>query len=175
MKKATFCLTALVLLLCAASFGEDKTKSVEFGEEKHTMNIPEKWEATKPENPGMRLMQIKVPKSGDDKEDAEVLIFFIKAGGSVDDNIKRWSRQFGGGEAKKTEAKTASGKTVTVAEIDGTYTGMGANGQPMPARENYKLFGTIIPDDGIFIKLTGPKATVAANKEAFDKMLASYK
>ncbi len=43
------------------------------------------------------------------------------------------------------------------------------------AKEGYKLLGAIFEDDGVYIKLTGPKATIDANKAAFDKLVESYK
>ncbi|HLX59925.1 MAG TPA: hypothetical protein VKX17_01465 [Planctomycetota bacterium] len=174
MYKAIATFAAMALWACGVSFGEEKTKSVEFGKDtKHTMTVPEKWETSTPG--GMRALEVKVPKQGDDKDDGEIAVFIFAAGGGVDANIARWSKQMGGGEAKKSEAKTASGKTATMVEIEGTYAGMGKDGQPMAAKEGYKLLGAIVDDDGVFIKLTGPKATIAASKAAFDAMIASYK
>ncbi len=75
MKTLLLFAAALLLVSGAASFvGEEKSKTVEFGkDEKHSMSIPESWSASEPG--GMRALEVKVPKTGDDKDDGEIAIF----------------------------------------------------------------------------------------------------
>jgi hypothetical protein len=140
-----------------------------------SFTLPAAWKKGEPSN-AMRKYQADVPKSGDDKENAEFVV--SKAGGGVDANIKRWSGQFGGESALKSkyEVKTAAGITATVAELEGSYAAMTMGG-PQPAKENYKQLGAIIAtaDGDYFLKLTGPKKTVDDNKAAFDALVASFK
>jgi hypothetical protein len=166
----------LALAFCAVIRAEDKTKSVEFGkEDKHTITMPDSWKTSEPG--GMRALEVAVPKTGDDKEDGEIAVFVMKAAGGVQGNLTRWTGAFGGEAAlkDKKEVKAASGKTATVVEVEGTYKGMGKDGQMKEGKENYKLLGAIFEDDGVYIKFTGPKATIEASKAAFNKMVESYK
>src|SRR4051794_13189153 len=54
--------------------------------------VPGSWKEEAPANK-MRYMQFKLPKVGDDKEDAE-LIIFKGLGGQAKDNINRWKGMF---------------------------------------------------------------------------------
>lgn len=137
--------------------------------------MPEGWTASQPG--GMRALEVKVPKSGDDKDDGEIAVFIMKGAGGVQGNLKRWTDGFGGEESLKgkREIKTAAGKTATVVELEGAYKGMNKDGPMKEAKPDYKLLGAIFEDDGVYIKLTGPKATIDASKAAFEKMVESYK
>ena len=95
--------------------------------------------------------------------------------GGVKGNLTRWTGAFGGAEAKTSEVKSAAGKAATVVEIEGAYKGMGKDGQMAEAKPNYKLLGAIFEEDGVYIKFTGPKATMEASKAAFSKLVESYK
>ncbi len=48
--------------------------------------------------------------------------------------------------------------------------------KPGPAVPGYRLLGAIVegPNGSVFLKFTGPAATVARNRMAFDKMLSSF-
>lgn len=177
MNKQIFCVAALVLAACVVRAEDAKTQSVEFGrEKKHTITVPAAWKNN--EASGMRAVDISVPKQGEDKDDAELTFFLLGAGGGVDANVNRWAGQFGGADSIKSKrtVKTSGGIEATVVEIEGSFKGMGKNGPMTEAKENYKLIGAILNDGGdVFIKLTGPKATVDANKAAFEKMVESYK
>ena len=52
-------------------------------------------------------------------------------------------------------------------------------GGPLGAQEavpGYRLLGAIIegPDGNIFVKFTGPAKTMAANRQKFEQLLASF-
>jgi len=155
-----------------------ETVEVKVGaESKNTVAVPKAWKEEEPNN-RMRLLQFKVPKQGEDSEDSELSYFKFPAGGGVDANIKRWSDIMGGSDSLKLKRtlKTASGVEATVAELEGTYTAR-TQGNPAP-KPNSKMLGAIIVVEGvgeIFVRLVGPKATVEANKAAFDKMVESFK
>ena len=61
----------------------------------------EDWKEEKPAN-RMRLMQFRLSKKGDDKEDAE-LVLFKGLGGGSEANVKRWKDSFVPPEGKKID------------------------------------------------------------------------
>ncbi len=180
MYKAMLLSAALLSIACAASFAEDaKTKPVEFGKgAKHTLVLPETWKSTVPET-GMRALEVAVPKTGDDKEDAEITVFMFPSGGGLAGNLPRWTGQFGGAESLKAQRKikTAGGIEADIAELEGPYKGMNKDGPMTTAKEGFKMLGAVIVTDAgeFYIKLIGPKATVDAAKAAFDKAIESFK
>jgi hypothetical protein len=131
----------------------------------------------------MRAATYVVPAAAGDKEDAECVVYFFGAGqgGSVEANVDRWKGQFtqaGGKPAEATVRKTTiHGLTVTTIEAAGEYSGAGG---PMAAQKTvksgYRLLGAIVegPGGNVFIKFTGPAKTVAAHREKFEQMLASF-
>src|SRR5262245_5973183 len=97
-----------VLGLAAALSGraDDKGTPVELDGLKST--APANWKKEEPRNPpGMqsRVYQFKIPKAGDDKDDAELIVFYFgpAGGGSAEDNIKRWKGFFTPPDGKKID------------------------------------------------------------------------
>jgi hypothetical protein len=158
-----------ILFLAAMCLAADSGAGVRW-----TMPAGWKAEAQRP----MRLATYSVAPG------AECGVYFFGAGqgGSVDANLDRWIGQFlqADGKPSKAAAKTAKrtihGSPVTTVDVSGAYTGMGGpTAQDAPAMPGYRLLGAIVeaPQGSIFFKFTGPAQTVAANHEAFDKMLES--
>jgi len=171
-------LSLVLFLACGASFAED-VKPVEFGKgAKHTLSLPTSWKATVPEQ-GMRALEVDVPKTGDDKENAEISVFVFPSGGGLAGNLPRWTGQFGGADSLKSQrkVKTAAGVEADIAELEGPYKGMGKDGPMTTAKDNFKMLGAVIVTDSgeVYVKLIGPKATVDACKAAFDKAIESFK
>jgi hypothetical protein len=101
----------------------------------------------------------------------------------VEANLDRWIGQFlqADGKPSKSAAtiakRTIHGWPVTTVDVSGAYTGMGG---PMakadaPAMPGYRMLAAIVegPQGSVFFKFTGPAKMVAANRLAFDKMVAS--
>ncbi len=132
----------------------------------------------------MRAATYRTPAAAGDKEDGECGVSFFGPGqgGSVEDNVKRWTGQFEqpGGKASEQAAhiakQTVNGLKVTTIDVAGTYTG---GGGPMAAvkssKPGYRLLGAIVeaPQGLVFFKLTGPAKTVAAQQGAFQGLLKS--
>jgi hypothetical protein len=101
-------------------------------------------------------------------------------GGSVTANIERWTNQMLGADGKPASAKVSTrsvrGVKVTIVDASGAYTGLGGplatNPKPVPG---YRLLGAIAeaPQGNVFFKLTGPAKTIAAQLDAFDRLIAS--
>jgi hypothetical protein len=143
---------------------------------------PAGWRQETPSS-GMRYAQFRVPGLDGDPEDAECAVFYFGPGqgGSPKDNADRWVGQFrqpdgsSSQDRAKIELKTVNGKQVMYVEVGGTYT---ASMMGMPggeAKKDYALIGAIVsgPDAPWFFKLTGPRRTVEASRDAFTELIAS--
>jgi len=148
-----------------------------------TWTAPPGWKA-EAERP-MRLATYTVVPAAGDHEGAECGVYYFGPGqgGSVEANLDRWIGQFLQADGKpsrsaaKIEKRNVQGLPITTVDVSGAYTGMGGPmakpGEPKPG---YRLLGAIAegPKGSVFLKFTGPQATVAHNQPAFDKMLASF-
>jgi hypothetical protein len=135
-----------------------------------------------------RYKQFKLPKQGDDKAEAELVISFFGqgSGGGVDANIDRWKKQFEppAGKsiddvAKKEDLKIGEVKA-TYFDVSGTYLmkrrPFDPNEKPTPM-PNYRMINIIFesPKGPYFFRLVGPEKTVTHHKKAFDEWLKNFK
>ncbi len=144
---------------------------------------PAKW-SLQPDRP-MRVATYTVPQAAGDPEAGECGVFFFGPGqgGSVQANLDRWTGQFQtpGGQKigdPKTSKETVAGINVTMVDISGTY--MQSSGPMMAAKQakpNYRMIAAVVEgkQGPLFIKLTGPKKTVAAAEADFAAMIKSIK
>ncbi|MCC7084981.1 MAG: hypothetical protein IT427_08240 [Pirellulales bacterium] len=187
MSKSTFiaaCILGATAIWFAASSASvaDPQARIEFGEGKLSLTPPAGWKKVQPKS---RIVEYEfaVNSAAGDGETGRVTI--MGAGGSVDDNIKRWIGQFSkpdGSDAKanaKVEKRTISGNEVHLVDISGTYKdspgGPFAGGKVIE-RLNYRMLAAIVLTHGAgnyFVKFYGPAKTVAENEQAFHEMLAS--
>ncbi|RPI28730.1 MAG: hypothetical protein EHM61_04130 [Acidobacteria bacterium] len=141
-----------------------------------------------PETPSsrMRRAQYRLPRTGSDAEDAEMVVFYFPGqGGSVQRNIDRWIGMFtradgtSASEAAKTDKKTVNGLEVTTVDVEGVYTntGMGPMSGAAAPKPNYRMLAAIVETPGgpWFFKLTGPKETVGKWKPSFDQFVQTIK
>jgi hypothetical protein len=135
-----------------------------------TWTVPKRW--TVAANPStFRIATYKVPHAPKDADDAEVSV--SQAGGSLNDNIERWEKQFEGAPKAKRSEKTVAGLKITIVDIRGTYLG-GMGGAPK--KEGMVMLAAIIPTETPhFFKLTGTEATVKAAEPDFNELVASMK
>lgn len=124
----------------------------------------------------MRVAEYAVPGT-DGAGQADIIVFQFPGGGTLESNVERWKGQVQGADGKPVEPKLqtfeADGMKVTVAELAGSYRGMGSSA----AVPDSILIASMIETDGnpVFVQLAGPSKTVAANREAFVKMLRELK
>jgi gluconolactonase len=129
------------------------------------LTVPKSWEKQQPTS-RLRLGQFAIPAKAGDDEGAEYVVF-PPFGGTAQQNIERWIGQFEGQgrEVKATQGTAEQGKYVFV-ELTGTYKkpfGPPFAQQTKPAPD-YKMLGVILTAEAggnYFIKVTGPKGTVA--------------
>lgn len=99
------------------------------------------------------------------------------AGGGIEANLERWRGQFSRGpngpEPRESEI-TFDGQKGTLLELSGSYTDMFGGGQPS---RDWRMLGVAVPmgPTNVFVKLTGPQATVTDQRAAFLRFVESAK
>jgi hypothetical protein len=163
---------------------KDKDKGVVVDLDGLKSTTPGDWKEEAPSN-RMRLTQFRLPKKGDDKDDAE-LVIFQKLGGGSKANVERWKKQFVPPEGKKiddvSEVKEIKigGRSATYLDVHGDYL---FNPQPFNPRSKsvkkpgYRMLAIYFdgPKEIYQIKVTGPAKTVEAYKKDFDEWLKNFK
>jgi hypothetical protein len=146
-----------------------------------TWTAPKDWTAEKPSS-SMRRAQYRIAGPGGP---AECVVFYFGPGqgGDAKSNIARWASQFrnadgkpAGDAAVKTRELTVNGMRVVTVELAGTYVG-GMGSTAGPERPDQMLLGAIAdgPDAQWFFRAIGPRATLEAQRAAFDRMIRSIK
>jgi hypothetical protein len=135
--------------------------------------VPARWTVAPPKP--MRMATYTVPAAGGDLAECGVFFFGKGQGGTVDENLARWEKQFEGATPKRSE-KTIHGFKVHLFEASGTYLQSGGPMmQPQGKKPGWTLRGAIVeaPDGLVFFKCVGPDAAVKAAAKEFDELLAS--
>jgi hypothetical protein len=142
---------------------------------------PAAWVEEKPTTK-LRLKQFKLPKVGEDKEDAQLLVIYLEgSGGSAEDNVNRWKDQFippkgkSIDEVAKVEKLQVSGVPAVYVDIQGTYKGQAF--EKAPPKPDYRMLAVYwgSKKGPYFIRLTGPAKTVEHHKKGFDEWLKGFK
>ena len=143
--------------------------------------LPAGWTEEAPSS-SMRRAQYRIPGSAGA---AECVVFYFGPGQGGDGkaNAARWASQFhradGGpvGDALKTRESKVGDIPVLLVEVTGTYTGGMGSGSAGPERPDYMLLGAIAqgPDANWFFRATGPRATIEAQRAAFDGLIRSLR
>ena len=186
---APFALLAFGVLACSSAPTEtnakdDKDKGTVVELDGLRSKAPAEWKEEAPANQ-MRLTQFKLPKSKDDKYDAE-LVIFKGLGGSAKQNVERWKAQFAPpkgktiDEASKVEEFKVSDRPVTYLDISGTYKFKARPFDPKAEEEtraDYRMLAVQIDgkNEVYQIKLTGPAKTIEKYKKGFDEWLKAFK
>ncbi len=167
---AAFSLALLVLASGRRVDAADETVTVEAGV--LHLTVPKTWQSEKVTN-RFRRAQFKVPKAKGDSEGADFVVYdFAGGGGGVDPNIQRWVRSFQptGRKVNVTTGKSSQGDYV-LADLEGTWNKPVGPMQEQRTQEmpNARVLSVILTtkEGNYFLRLTGPKATVSANVDAF--------
>lgn len=162
---------AIIALACAASL-----LAVEGSAGGLRWVVPPNWQVAAPRP--MRMATYTIPAApGGEAGECGVFYFGKNQGGSVDENLDRWVKQFeSAGAAPKKSERTINGLKVHRIDISGTYL---APGGPMMQSQGkktgWRLVGAIVeaPDGLVFFKCVGPSATIAKAEKDFAELLAS--
>ncbi len=147
-----------------------------------TWGVPSSWIEIEPSS-SMRVAQYRIDGAGGTAE-CVVYYFGPNQGGSAMANAERWAGQFtqpdgspSSARMKVSDIPAATGAAHLV-EVTGTYDGgMTMTDQPAKPQPGSMLLGGIVPgpDAPWFFKLTGPEATVRAERERFVALLRSVR
>jgi len=168
------------ILVGGAVQAADDATSFAIGDGHYSFTVPDGWVRKQPK---VRIIEheFAAPAAEGDKEDARFTV--MGAGGAIEDNITRWMGQFDQPDGKETkdvtkkEKKTVAGADVYVVDITGTYKDSAGGpfaGGKVVERPDYRMLAAIIvteKDGNYFLKLYGPKKTMAANEAGFQKMV----
>jgi len=134
---------------------------------KITLTAPKGWRR-KPPSSGFLIAEYELPRVAEDSADARLTV--AVAGGTVEENIDRWRKQFGGKPARENGQEIdASGIKITTVDFSGEFDEQRGPMAPATKRAGYRMLAATIPVDGElhFLKCTGPEKTVAAHAEEF--------
>jgi hypothetical protein len=151
--------------------------------------VPGTWTTLNPPRSGPQKAGYQVPKTGNDKEDANFEVFFYGTGatGNPDKQFQAWFAQFDGnvGQTAKRERFSVGAFEVETVEVSGTYkiplgppVGPKKKAPMQMVKDNYRLLGAVVktPDRGNwFFKMAGPSDTVEAARGAWRTLLESAK
>jgi hypothetical protein len=165
-------LLSLLCTLTTTLFAADDT----FKAGSFTFQKPAAFKSKPTPASGVRAAQLEFT---DAKGTAEAIFYHFGPGqgGGTQANVDRWLASFQEPKEKlnsKVEKKKVSSSEVTYVEAEGTYMS-GMPGGPKTAQPGSKLLGAILesPNGNVFIRMTGPIATVKAADADFRKMIES--
>ena len=139
-----------------------------------TLKAPKSWEKRQPR---FRIIEYEFAVQPPEGKGDAGRVTIMGAGGSVAANIDRWKGQFAKVARSEEEEFNVGKVKVRVVDLEGTFRerrGGPFSGAPAKLRSDYRMLGAIIvtPNKGqYFIKITGPKATLAKQKDALKEML----
>lgn len=150
-----------------------------------TYQAPPEWERVE-SGSTMRLAEWKLAPGAGDPDEARVIIFYFGkgGGGSVEANLERWYGQFE--QPDKTPSRdrarvrklTVDALNVTRADISGTYVAEVRPGAgERHNKPDFRMIAAIVEggEGPWFVRLLGPKATVARWEKSFDQFLRSLR
>lgn len=148
-----------------------------------TMDVPASW-TDKEVKPGMRIGMAAWPRAAGDDADAEMIVFFFGkgGGGGIEPNMTRWRGQFvestapEGGDTLKFDG--AAGVKVTLLDRTGTFKlTKGTMSAEFTPKADYRMLAAVVEIEGgpYFVRAVGPKASVAAQREALIAALKTFR
>jgi gluconolactonase len=121
-----------------------------------------------------RKAQMKVPKVGDDPEDADFVVYYFDGGGGGPaQNLDRWVQQFqqAGRKAQAKAGTTRQGEKYVFLDLQGTWNKPVGPMIQQRTRETPKSRALSVilttKHGNYFLRLTGPEKTVTENLKAF--------
>lgn len=143
---------------------EGNTSSIESQSSFQAQIVPSGW--TMGADRPMRLVTFTI----DDRENTECYTTVLAgSGGGLEANVNRWRGQMGQspltpGEVAALPTIQMLGRQAVLVEVKGEYTGMDGAAQP-----ESMMLGAIcaLPTQTLFVKMSGPEAAVAAERENF--------
>jgi hypothetical protein len=105
-------------------------------------------------------------------EDVEISV--VRAGGTVDANVQRWTGQFEAAAKVDRRHRTVHGLEVTLVRIAGTFAGASEMAPAAgPSRPGWVMLAAIVEGEGLpyFFKLVGPAPGVERASPSFERLV----
>lgn len=133
--------------------------------------LPQGW-IEQPVSSSMRLAQGQIPGAAGSGEYA-IFYFGPGQGGGVEANLERWVSQVEPTSAPVRNSFESNGLKVTWIEVAGTLQATGMGMGPSAPQPGGRLFAAVVEGPGgpWFLKVIGPDATLAAERDKFVAML----
>jgi hypothetical protein len=152
-------------------------------------DVPGSWSISEFPKGGQKKAVYKVPKAGNDKEDAELTVAFFGTGSEGDEpkRFKEAFAQFDGdvGATAQRDALDVKGTKVEIADVAGTYkisltppVGPTKRSPVQMVKPTYRMMLAVVKtsDRGNwYFKLVGPDETVQAARSGFRTVLESVR
>ena len=135
---------------------------------------PAGWVRKQPRS-GIVAAEFSLPRVEPDTVDGRLTV--AVAGGTVEENVEMWRRQFAGKPDKESQEKlTVAGVPVTLVDFSGTYTGQRGMMGGAEEGKGYRMLGAILDVGGRlhFVKCYGPQKTVDAHAAEFRSFIQSF-
>lgn len=135
------------------------------------LTIPAGWEE-RPAASEFIQAEYRIPSP-----EGNIRVTLSSAGGGKEANVERWRGQFGRGSddpEPQQETVVIDGQEAILVELFGTFRdGFGGGGE----QRNWCMFGAVIPTGPVnfFVKMTGPREAVTAQREAFRQLVTTAK
>lgn len=170
---------AAIAVTVASALAAETTRKEDAG---LRYSVPTSWQRV-PAPSDMRAAQYRIPRTGSDTEDGELVLFFFGKGqgGGVEQNLERWFAQFTQPDGRPTKEvaviskRKVGGLEITDVDVTGTYRpGMMAGGGSAE-KPSYRMLAAIVEGEGgpWFFRATGPNATIRDAHADFVTMLGS--
>lgn len=136
---------------------------------------PKGWVRVPDDKKSSRIIEaeLTLPKVGDDEHDGRLTL--MSSGGSFEDNMGRWTGEFklDDGFEPKVETINIAGRDSKWVDFRGEW--KGSSFRPQAPRPDHRMIVVIIPFGGqnYYLKLVGPKPTIAENEEKFREFAKS--
>ncbi len=131
-------------------------------------SVPAGWKELQLSQFQMGIISAKfgMPAAGPD-----VSLTLSRSGGSLSDNLDRWRGQVTQSRGELTEPLSVAGVDATLIDLEGRFSA----GFGREAQDGWRMLGIIapLPDQGYFLKLTGPVDQVAAVEDDFREFAKS--
>ena len=130
--------------------------------------VPASWKEVQLSQFQMGIISAKfeMPDAGSD-----VTLTLSRSGGGLEANLDRWKGQVTNKTREETETVTVAGTEATLIDMEGRF----AAGFGREPQDGWRMLGVIVPlpDQGYFMKLTGPSDQVEAVEEDFRTFVKS--
>ncbi len=148
-------------------------QTLELPESRVRFEIPPDWKRVAPQN-NIVEAEFELPRVEGDEFDGRLTL--MASGGDPQETIANRRAEFNlePGEPPRQEKIEVAGVEATLVDLRGEWKGMSF--RPMPSRAGYRMLLVIVPlpkQAPLYIKLTAPRATLAAREADFLAFLRS--